>query len=178
MIGRTKSGRFKKGFHGRRRLRYQRGSNHPNYKHGGIRTTEYRIWAALWQRTSWPRNPRWATYGGATPQVHMDPRWRGRHGFENFLADMGKRPRGTTLSRHLDSGPYCRANCEYATMAQQMAERMGKTAATAWHERRALNAETLRDWRGAFRGEGRRRKIKTLQPARNKKPASGSKRAT
>jgi hypothetical protein len=163
MIGRTKIGQFTKGFHKPRRT-YKLGRASSNFKHGHsehyTQTSEYRTWAALWQRTTWPKNPRWKTYGGN--KVQMATRWRGRHGFENFLADMGKRPKGTTLSRFLDSGNYEPGNCEWATISQQMAERMGHTAMRALHERRAINAETLRDWRGAFRGIGKRKTIKTL----------------
>jgi hypothetical protein len=166
VIGRLKNGQFKKGFHGRRRLHYARGRRAANFKHGRIRTTEYRTWAALWQRTSMPRNPNWKTYGGSGIQMCVS--WRGKHGFEKFFADMGKAPRGTTLGRYLDSGNYGPGKCAWMTMSEQMAERMGRTAMRAWHEMRALNAETLRDWRGAFRGQGRRRKIKTLR-RRNKK---------
>lgn len=160
MIGRRQNA---KGFRKSRRV-YKLGRASRNFKHGHsenyTQTSAYRTWAVVWQRTTWPKNPRWETYGGS--KVQMAIRWRGRHGFETFLADMGKRPKGTTLSRVLDSGNYEPGNCEWATMSQQMAERMGRTAMRAWHRRRSINAETLRDWRGAFRGEGRRFKIKTL----------------
>ena len=71
------------------------------------------------------------TYGGDGHKVCE--RWRGEHGFENFLADMGERPEGTTLSRYLDSGNYEPGNVEWATWAQQGAERRGKTAMLALH---------------------------------------------
>lgn len=42
--------------------------------------------------------------------------------FENFLADMGSRPEGTTLGRFGDIGNYEPGNCEWQTPKQQGAE--------------------------------------------------------
>jgi 5-methylcytosine-specific restriction endonuclease McrA len=42
--------------------------------------------------------------------------------FENFAADMGPRPKGTSLSRFRDIGNYSPSNCAWHTKAQQLAE--------------------------------------------------------
>ena len=48
-------------------------------------------------------------------------RWRGEHGFENFLADMGERPEGTTLDRRDNDTGYTPQNCRWATRKEQRA---------------------------------------------------------
>jgi len=46
-------------------------------------------------------------------------RWRGEHGFENFLADLGARPRGKTIDRKNVDGNYEPGNCRWATNKMQ-----------------------------------------------------------
>lgn len=51
--------------------------------------------------------------------VRVCARWRL---FPNFLADMGERPKGTTLGRFLDTGDYKKSNCAWMTRTEQAAE--------------------------------------------------------
>lgn len=87
--------------------------NKPRHGHrmkGSTRT--YNTWDAMLSRC---KNPRFKYYYGLG--VTVCERWLT---FENFLADMGERPAGTTLDRYPDpSGNYEPGNCRWATPKQQ-----------------------------------------------------------
>jgi hypothetical protein len=81
----------------------------------GQRTSEYRIWYAMKDRTLNPKSPAWDDYGGRG--ITVCDRWR--DSFEAFLADMGPRPSGLTLDRKNNDGNYEPGNCRWATWAEQ-----------------------------------------------------------
>jgi hypothetical protein len=107
--------------------------------HGGNRrhkrTTEYRIWAGLFQRCNNPNNQRFKTYGLAG--IRVCERWTGPNGFQNFLADKGKRPKRTSLGRFGDVGDYSPENTAWQSPAEQAAEQKKKRAARLANERKA-----------------------------------------
>ena len=77
-------------------------------------TPTYRSWVAMRQRCQKPGVTGYENYGGAG--VLVCPRW---DSFENFLADMGERPPGTTLGRFGDKGNYEPSNCAWQTPEEQ-----------------------------------------------------------
>lgn len=90
----------------------------PGLTHGYKGTTTYSSWAAAKDRTTNPRSKDFYRYGGVG--IGMHPRWLS---FENFLADMGERPAGTSLDRIDGSKGYEPGNCRWATFKEQARNR-------------------------------------------------------
>jgi hypothetical protein len=95
-----------------------------NFKHGHATTPEYRSRSAMIQRCYDPNAQRYPRYGGRG--IRVCDRWLGERGFENFLADVGPRPKGTTLGRFGDEGNYAPGNVKWMTRAEQEAEKRQK----------------------------------------------------
>lgn len=106
-----------------------------NVKHGMSRTTEYRIWVKMNNRCHNPQNDGYAAYGGRG--IVVCDRWR--DSFENFLADMGRRPSNAlTLDRRDNDGPYSPTNCRWATKPEQQRNTRRNVLVTAFGETRVL----------------------------------------
>lgn len=87
----------------------------PKTTHRMTKTPTYRSWRAMRDRCSRPKNQAYETYGGRG--IKVCERWA--NSFENFLNDMGLRPKGHTLDRIKSDGDYEPSNCRWATMKEQ-----------------------------------------------------------
>lgn len=84
--------------------------------HGMSKCPEYRIWGAMLQRCLNPKDRVYSSYGGRG--ITVCARWRR---FENFIADMGKRPSPLhTLDRKNNDKGYSFQNCRWATRREQV----------------------------------------------------------
>lgn len=87
------------------------------------RTPEYRAWRGMMQRCYLPTLSNYDRYGGRG--IRVCERWRepGR-GFENFVADVGRRPSSAhSLDRINTHGDYEPGNVRWATPEQQQGNR-------------------------------------------------------
>jgi hypothetical protein len=95
----------------------RRGKRSHQFKHGRSGTPEYVCWASMITRCTNPRSKSYQDYGGRG--IKVCKRWRGEHGFENFLADVGPRPQGKMLDRFPDmNGSYKPGNVRWATIKE------------------------------------------------------------
>lgn len=105
-------------------------------KHGhgreGKQETTYRIWKSMRNRCNNKRSPRYKDYGGRGIKVCL--RW---DDFQNFLDDMGARPKDRSLDRIDNDGDYTPENCRWATSQQQSANQ--RTAKYYAHEDKRMH---------------------------------------
>jgi len=86
---------------------------HPT--HHGSGTPAYVSWAAMRDRCLNPKSTSYADYGARG--ITICKRWL--DSFDNFLADMGPRPRGKSIDRIDVNGNYIKSNCRWATKKMQ-----------------------------------------------------------
>jgi hypothetical protein len=91
-------------------------TNPSNLQHGMCGSPTYISWENMRQRCDNPNATGWERWGGRG--ITLCERW---DSFENFLADMGERPEGTTLDRIDNDGNYEPGNCKWSTSKEQQA---------------------------------------------------------
>lgn len=122
-------------------------------KHGeSHKTKEYRAWTSLLSRCHCPTGQGFGNYGGRG--ITVCARWQGAHGYENFLADMGRCPSPElSLDRIRNNEGYGPDNCRWATATQQSRNRRNSLMLTfngatkqihEWAEALGISVHTLK----------------------------------
>lgn len=113
----------------------------------GKESRTYITWQSMIARCKNPSNASFMDYGSRG--IEVCSRWLK---FENFLADMGERPKGKTLDRKENEKGYYKENCRWATPKEQANNRStnvmlthnGKTLNVAqWAEELGLKRTTV-----------------------------------
>ena len=139
---------------------------------------EYKTWSTMIQRCTNPKNKKYKDYGGRGIAVCI--RWRE---YDNFIADMGKKPQGNTIERIDNNRNYQLSNCKWATRKEQqnnkrdnrIIEYKGTTKTLSqWGDHLGIKSNTIltrlrRGWSVAESFEKAKRKNKSVEDAKSRR---------
>ena len=105
-------------------------------EHGLHKTPEYSSWSSMWDRVRNKNNPQFKYWGGRG--IAVCKRWGD---FNNFIKDMGTKPKGFTLERINNNEGYFPFNCRWAS-------RLDQSRNSRFNRHIRLNGKTmiLSDW--------------------------------
>lgn len=75
----------------------------------------YPTWSSIKQRCYNKENKDYHLYGARG--IYLCPRWL--YSFKNFVEDMGERPKGYSIDRINNDGPYSPQNCKWSSSFEQ-----------------------------------------------------------
>jgi hypothetical protein len=84
----------------------------------------YSVWNNMHQRCDNPKNRSYRYYGGRG--ITVCDRWSGEDGYDNFLKDMGQRPKGLEIDRIDVNKGYCKENCRWVTRTENNQNKRSK----------------------------------------------------
>lgn len=103
---------------------------------GKAQSKTYATWRGMKSRCLDSGHPKFADYGGRG--IKICDSWL--H-FENFLADMGEKPKGLEIDRIDNSGNYCKENCRWTTKSLNNRNRRNNHFLTLNNE-----SKTIAEW--------------------------------
>jgi hypothetical protein len=95
---------------------------------------EYQVWKAMKRRCFYKKDKHYQDYAGRG--ITICDRWLK---FENFIEDMGPRPKGTSIDRINNCGNYEPSNCRWATKSQQQSNKRNAVLLTLNGKTKNLN---------------------------------------